>query len=60
MNQYLSVDEIAAGTGLTPDQVRRAALTGKWQRRRVLTGRRGRPPFGYLMADVVAGLELAA
>ena len=60
MNTYLSLDEIAAGTRKTADQVRRAALAGNWRRRRVLTGRRGRPPYSYLMADVFAGLQLSA
>lgn len=60
MNDYLSVQEISLGTGLSPDQVRRAAKRDQWQRRADRTGGRGRPTFRYLLADALVSLGLAA
>jgi len=54
VDEYASVHDIVAGTGLSARAVRRRARAEGWRTRPLRTGRRGRPELGYLFADVLA------
>lgn len=60
MDQYLTIEQIALGMGMTVAAVQKAAERGGWQRRPEHTGRRGRPRFLYLLSDAMTGLGLVA
>jgi response regulator of citrate/malate metabolism len=57
---YLTVVEIAEGTGLSPTTVRRLAERAAWTRQVHRTGRRGRPEHRYLAEEVMATFAVAA
>lgn len=56
VNDYLTVAEIALGTGLSESTIQKAARRDGWGRQPERTGRRGRPRFRYLLADALASL----
>jgi hypothetical protein len=54
--QFLTLVEIAAGSGVTIAKLRRLAAKFNWRKVALPNGRRGRPPVAYYVPDVMASL----